>query len=133
VTDDSGTKNPYSPYRWLAVLLRSVHISAMAVVLGGVFLDAKHETIGFAVWATLLSGSLMLLMDIAKSHRILLQGSGLAVLLKLALLATGFFFLPEQRFALYLAATIVASAGSHMPGQFRHCDILLWRSRANKR
>jgi hypothetical protein len=104
----------------------------MAVVLGGVFLNAEHETIGAAIWATLLSGAFMLLMDIARSPRVLLQGSGLMVMLKLALLATGFFFLPEQRFVWYLAATIVASAGSHMPGSFRHCDILLWRSRANR-
>jgi len=96
----------------------------MGVVLGGVFLGAEHETLAVAIWGTLLSGCLMLLMDICKGHRFLLQGSGIAVILKLALLAVGFFFLPGERFALYLAATFVAGIGSHMPGHWRHWDIL---------
>jgi predicted tellurium resistance membrane protein TerC len=64
----------------------------------------------------------MLVMDIYKSPRILVQGSGLAVVLKLILLAIGVFLLSEQQFAWYLAATLVASFGSHMPKHLRHYD-----------
>jgi hypothetical protein len=117
-------QRPFSAWRWLSVLLRSMHISAMAILLGGVFLGAGHGEIRAAIWAALLSGCLMLFMDIFKSPRVLLQGSGIFVLLKLALLAVGFFFLPGQRFYWYLAATFMASIGSHMPGHLRHCDIL---------
>ena len=123
MTNDSDTQKPFSLHRWASVLLRSVHIAAMGVVLGGVFLDSKHETLAVAICITLVSGGLMLLMDIFKDPGVLLQGSGLLVILKLALLAIGFFFLPEQRFGWYLAATFVASIGSHMPGWLRHYNI----------
>lgn len=124
-SETSPQKNS-SAKRWLSVLLRSVHISAAAVVLGGVFLDAGHDEISVAIWAALLSGCLMLLVDMLKSPRVLLQGSDLFVLLKLALLAVGFFFLPSQRFCWYLAATFAASVGSHMPGALRHHEIWGW-------
>jgi hypothetical protein len=120
----SSPQRPFSTGRWLSVLLRSVHISTMAILLGGVFLSAGHDEIRAANWAALLSGCFMLFMDILKSPRVLLQGSGLFVLLKLALLSVGFFFLPGQRFYWYLAATFIASIGSHMPSGLRHCDIL---------
>jgi len=96
----------------------------MSIVLGGVFFEARHEAISLAIWATLLSGGIMLLMDIIKSPRWLVQGNGLLTMFKLALLAIGFFVLPEQRLYWYLAAAFVASVGSHMPGAMRHCDIL---------
>ncbi|MDR0498626.1 MAG: hypothetical protein LBH03_02680 [Holophagales bacterium] len=133
MTDDSNTQKPLittqsdgtvaSSRRWASVLLRSIHISAMGVVLGGVFLGAVYETLNIAIWMTVISGCLMMSMDIFKDPKILLQGSGLAVILKLILLAIGFFFLPEQRFGWYLSATFVASVGSHMPGALRHWDI----------
>jgi hypothetical protein len=120
VIDDTDCKKAFGTSRWVSVLLRSIHISAMGVVLGGVFLCEGYEVLIYPVWATLLSGGLMLLMDILKDPLVLLQGSGLVVILKLALLSIGFFFLPEHRFGWYLTATLVASVGSHMPGRLRH-------------
>ena len=123
MTNGAENQKPFSPHRWASVLLRSIHVAAMGVVLGGVFLGANHEALAVAIWLTLVSGALMLFMDILKGPGVLLQVSGLAVILKLALLAVGFFFLPEQRFGWYLAATLIASIGSHMPGWLRHYSI----------
>jgi hypothetical protein len=117
-------KKPFSLHRWASVLLRTIHIAAMGVVLGGVFLRAQHDALATAIWATILSGVLMSLMDLLKDPMYIFQGSGIATALKLALLAIGFYFLPEQRFSWYLAATVVASIGSHMPGSFRHFSLL---------
>ena len=122
--NSADSQKPFRFVRWVSIILRSVHVSAMAVVLGGVFMGAEHEMISMAIWATLLSGCLMLLIDIVKSPRVIAQGSGFMAALKLALLAIGFFILPEQRFYWYLAAAFVASVGSHMPGSMRHYDIL---------
>jgi len=116
----------FNAKRWLSVFLRSMHIAATAIVLGGVFLGAGHGEIYIAIWAALLSGFLMLFIDILKNPRVLIQGSGLFALLKLAFLATGFFFLPGHRFYWYLGATVIASVGSHMPGAMRHFDLLEW-------
>ncbi len=48
-----------------------------------------------------------------------LPGERVAALLKLALLGAG-ELLPAARLEWYLAATVVASVGSHMPGAWRH-------------
>jgi len=121
-----STNEHSSTRRWLTVLLRSMHIVTTAIVLGGVFFGAKHGEIYIAIWAAILSGFLMLFADIYKSPRILVQGSGLFSLLKLAFLGTGFFMLPGHRFYWYMGATIIASVGSHMPGAVRHFDLLEW-------
>lgn len=117
-------EKPFSRHRWASVLVRSLHISAMGVVLGGVFIGADHMALAVGIWVTALSGTVLLAMDFAKDRSYLLQGSGLFVLLKLALLAVGLYFLPGQRFGWYLAATFVASIGSHMPGAVRHCKVV---------
>ena len=81
------------------VVLRSVHIAAMGLVLGGVALGAGFGRLHLAILVTVLSG--------------------LALLLKLGLLGLGQAF-PGARLPWYLAATVVASVGSHMPGAWRH-------------
>ena len=64
--------------------------------------------------------------DLARDLGILVQGSGVAVLLKLGLLALG-ARQPASRLSWYLAATFVASIGSHMPGAWRHFSFLSWK------
>jgi len=49
-----------------------------------------------------------------------------AVLLKLGLLGMG-ALQPADRLPWYLAATLVASVGSHMPGSWRHFSFLSWK------
>ena len=120
---------PSAGPRWgrgLQVLLRSVHIAAMALVLGGLAMGGDFQRLRGAIAVTLLSGVAMLAMDLAKGPAILHQGSGVAVLLKLALLGLGNLF-PAARFEYYLGATLVASIGSHMAASWRHFSFLHWR------
>lgn len=106
----------------LLLLLRSAHLASMGIVLGGCFLGLEYEPLRHAIWITLGTGTLLFGMDVAKDAGLLHQGSGLFVLLKLALLGLGNVF-PHQRFGWYLAATLVASFGSHMPGSWRHYSV----------
>lgn len=76
-----------------------------------------------AVVLTFVSGVLLLAIDLAKSCVFLYQGAGVAALVKLALVGLG-FHLPQARLAFYLAATVVASVGSHMSGRWRHWSVL---------
>ena len=101
------------------VVLRSVHIAAMGLVLGGVALGAGFGRLHLAILVTVLSGLVLASLDFRKGPGFLLQGSGLALLLKLGLLGLGQAF-PGARLPWYLAATVVASVGSHMPGAWRH-------------
>jgi hypothetical protein len=102
---------------------RTVHIAAMGLVLGGVAFAAPERALVLPVALTIASGLLLLGIDLWKSGAYLYQGNGVAVLLKLALLGLGQLF-PAARLEWYLAATAVASIGSHMPKTWRHWSFL---------
>ena len=94
--------------RPLQVVLRTIHIIAMGMVLGGVAWGGTRESLWTWILATILSGLLLLGIDLWKSCAFLVQGAGVAVLLKLVLLGLGNLF-PAARLEWYLAATAVAS------------------------
>jgi hypothetical protein len=108
------------------LVLRSLHIAAMALVVGGLPFGASYEALRLPILATLASGILLFAIDLAKDGAFLLQGSGVAVLVKLGLLGLG-VLQPAHRLPWYLAATLVASLGSHMPGAWRHFSFRTWK------
>jgi hypothetical protein len=112
--------------RPVQVGLRTLHLIAMGVVLGGVARGGTHETLLNWIVATIVSGVLLLGIDVWKSALFLVQGAGVAVLLKLLLLGLGNLF-PGARFEWYLAATALASIGSHMVSSWRHFSFVEWR------
>jgi hypothetical protein len=105
------------------VAARSIHIAAMGLVLGGIFMGGGYPRLRGAILATVASGLLLAALDLRKGPGFLLQGSGAALLLKLALLGLG-CVMPGARLEWYLAATLTASIGSHMPGAWRHFPLL---------
>ncbi len=110
--------------RWLQVAARTVHIVAMAFVLGGVAFHADAAPLdGAWAWAA-VSGVALLWLDLLKGGSVILQGSGVAVLLKLLLLAIALWIAPGSRLGWLIAATVVASVGSHMPRTWRHRVLL---------
>lgn len=112
-----GTKPPWQ--RPVEVALRSVHIAAMGLVLGGIATGGTHDTLFVPICVTVSSGALLLVSSLTWGCMTLAQGSGLALLAKLALLGLGNLF-PGGRLGWYLAATVVTSFGSHMPSAWRH-------------
>jgi uncharacterized membrane protein YqaE (UPF0057 family) len=95
----------------------------MAFVLGGVAWHAPEDELFAPFVVTVVSGVLLLAIDLAKSCVFLYQGAGVAAIVKLALVGLG-YHLPALRFAFYLAATVVGSVGSHMTGSWRHWSFL---------
>ena len=81
--------------------------------------DARLHAAGVVTVAT---GVGLLAGELAKTGIFLYTGAGAASILKLALLGLGLAF-PVARFELYLAATLVASVGSHMSGRWRHWSL----------
>ena len=102
---------------------RTVHVVAMGLVLGGVAFAAPECSLVLPIALTIASGLLLLGIDLWKGGAYFYQGNGVAVLLKLALLSLGQLF-PAVRLEWYLAATAVASVGSHMPRTWRHWSFL---------
>ena len=109
--------------RPVQLALRSLHIAAMAMVVGALPFGADFQALRLPILLTVGSGALLFAIDLARDAAILTQGSGVAVLLKLALLGAG-VLQPSARLPWYLAATLVASVGSHMPGAWRHFSFL---------
>lgn len=119
---------PWPPRRlpWarpVQVALRTLHVAAMGLLLGGLAFDVSEARLALPGALTVASGVLLLAVEIARSGVFLYTGAGAATLLKLALLALGQAF-PAGRFELYLAATLVASVGSHMSRSWRHWSVL---------
>ena len=112
--------------RPVQLVLRSLHLAAMALVVGALPFGAGHEALRWPILATVASGCLLFAIDLARDLGILLQGSGVAVLVKLGLLGCG-LLQPAHRLPWYLAATLVASVGSHMPGAWRHFSFRTWK------
>lgn len=71
------------------LVLRSLHIAAMAMVVGALPFGAPFEALRLPILLTLASGVLLFAIDLARDLAILSQGSGVAVLLKLGLLGLG--------------------------------------------
>jgi hypothetical protein len=94
----------------------------MALVVGALPFGGSFETLRAPILITLASGLLLFAIDLARDAAILSHGSGVAVLLKLSLLGVG-VLQPAHRLPWYLAATLVASVGSHMPGSWRHFSV----------
>jgi hypothetical protein len=108
------------------LVLRSLHIAAMALVVGAIPFGGAYESLRLPILLTVVSGLLLLAIDLARDAAFLVQGSGVALLLKLGLLGLG-ALQPAARLPWYLAATLVASIGSHMPGSWRHFSFLEWK------
>jgi hypothetical protein len=108
------------------VLARTLHIMAIALVVGGVAQGAPVARVSGAFEVAVASGAVLLALDLWRGLAFLHQGAGVAVLLKLALLAVGHAF-PVYLFPSYLAATAVASVGSHMSKRWRHFSLLCWK------
>lgn len=113
--------------RGLKIVLRAAHVLTAAGLLGA-YLFEVPDTLG-APWfhSTLLTGALLLLLDLHESAAFLLQVRGLVVVLKLLLVAA----LPwlGDLAAIALAAVVLVSVvSSHAPGRVRY-SLLVGRSR----
>jgi hypothetical protein len=105
--------------RGVEVALRSLHIAAMGMVLGGIGMGGTHDTLIVPIAATVLTGIALFVTCVAWGCLTFTQGAGWALLLKLACLGLGNVF-TGARLAWYLAATLITSVGSHMPSTWRH-------------
>ena len=108
--------------RWLSVVLRGAHLVAViqfsAIVLHAVP-DARLPHAGVAV---LVSGVLVWLLDLWYRPSHLLEGAGLSMLLKLALLAW-MISAPSLRVPLFWIIVGWSAVFSHAPSSFRNARL----------
>jgi len=103
--------------------LRSGHLAAMGVLLGGHAFDIAPARLLPALWATVLTGIALVAVEAGLNLVWLHQGRGLMTLAKLGLLAAVPWFW-DYRLPILLAVVVLASVGSHMPARFRYYSVL---------
>ena len=110
--------------RWLSVLLRSLHLVAV-ICLGAEVLGAPLHQQSSGV---LLSGLAMFALDLWNKPRMLLEWSGVALALKLCVIALMALYEP-LRMPLFWAVVVWSVIFAHAPASFRHAS---WRRVALK-
>jgi len=116
------TMDNISIKRWTKICLRTLHLLAVVGVGGGILFELEK---GFWInywWLALSSGALMMLMDMISNRVWLLQIRGLAILLKLILLAILGVYSAWDSYIL-IAIIIISAIISHAPGKLRYYSV----------
>jgi len=111
-----------STKRWTKITLRTLHLLSVAGVGGGILFGLEKDLWVNYWWLALVSGVLMMLIDILSNPVWLLQVRGLVILLKLILLV----FLGHEASLdvwLLLFIIIISSVISHAPGKLRYYSL----------
>jgi hypothetical protein len=105
--------------RFWNIALRTAHLAAMGILLGGHAFDVPRSQLVAALWWTVGTG--IALGAVEAGGRLLWfhQGRGLMTLAKLALVAVVPCFW-DYRLPILLVVLALASVGSHMPARFRY-------------
>ena len=108
--------------RWVNVSLRTLHLIGVAGI-GGAFLYRVPfvEWVPY-MWITILSGAVMLLLEIWCNGAFLIQLRGIAMLVKLLLLA-GSLYLDRGMYVMILVI-VISGIISHAPAKVRYFMLL---------
>jgi hypothetical protein len=108
--------------RWSKISLRTLHLLAVAGVGGGVLFALEKDLWINYWWLALVSGILMMLMDIAANPVWIVQVRGVVILLKLILLAL-LGINPDWDSFLLAVIIIISAVISHAPGKLRYYSL----------
>lgn len=109
--------------RFWNVLARTLHLAAFGLLLGGSVYDVDPARMTPALIATIVTGTLLVVLELGQDARWPFLGKGLCVLTKLVLLLL-VPVVPGARVPLLVVVVVVAGVGSHMPREFRHYSVL---------
>lgn len=105
------------------IALRTAHIAAMGILLGGHAFDVSPDRLVLSLWLTIGTGAVLGLVEAGPGLLWFHQGRGLMTLAKLLLLCA-VPLLWNCRLAILLVVVAVASVGAHMPARFRYYSVI---------
>ena len=108
--------------RWLNIALRTAHIGAMGILLGGHAFNVDPERLMLVLWLTIGTGVGLIALESGAKLLWLHQGRGIMVIVKLALICCVPLFW-DYRLPILLTVVVVSSVGSHMSGRFRYYSV----------
>ena len=109
--------------RALNIALRTAHIGAMGILLGGHAFDVPPERLKLSLWLTLGTGVALAAVEAGPRLLWFHQGRALLTMAKLALLCA----VPlawDYRLPILLTVIVLGSVGSHMPARFRYYSVI---------
>lgn len=109
--------------RALNIALRTAHIGAMGVLLGGHAFDVTPERLQTSLWLTIGTGVALAAVEAGPRLLWFHQGRGIMTLAKLTLLCA----VPlawDYRLPILLAVLVLASVGSHMSARYRYYSVV---------
>ena len=106
--------------------LRTAHIAAAGVLLGGHAFNLPRERLLLSLWLTIGTGAGLGALEAGPRLLWFHQGRGLMTLAKLGLLCAVPFLWQHWpvRMAVLLVVVTLASVGSHMPARFRYYSVI---------
>jgi len=109
--------------RALNIALRTAHIGAMGVLLGGHAFDVPPERLMLSLWLTIGTGAALAAVEAGPRLLWFHQGRGVVTMTKLALLCV----IPlawDYRLPILLTVVVLASVGAHMPARYRYYSVV---------
>ena len=114
--------NRESIKRWIKISLRTLHLLSVAGVGGGILFGLEKSLWLEYWWLAMVSGALMMLIDVISNPVWLVQVRGITVFVKLVLLILMVKF-PAWDSALLMLIIIMSSVISHAPGKLRYYSV----------
>lgn len=114
--------NPTDIKRWSKISLRTLHLLSIAGVGGGILFGLEKELWDSYWWLAIVSGGLMMLMDMVANPVWILQVRGFAIMVKLLLLL---LLLDYPQWGSFILVLIIVMSGviSHAPGKLRYYSL----------
>lgn len=119
----SGSQRKIPHARFWSILFRTLHLVAISILVGGHFFGAPASRLLPFLYAAIVTGGSMAVLEAYPSFQFLHQGWGVLVLIKLALLCV----IPlawNYRVPILITVLVIGSLGSHMPKRFRHYSLI---------
>jgi hypothetical protein len=108
--------------RWTKIGLRTLHLVSVAGVSGGVLFALEKDLWLHYWWLALVSGALMMLVDITANTMWVVQVRGVAIIVKLMLLIL-LGLHPGWDNLLLVTIIIISAVISHAPGKLRYYSL----------
>ena len=105
------------------IALRTAHIAATGILLGGHVYSVDEERLKLALYFSILTGAGLTAVEAYPSCRWFYQVRGVVVLIKLGLLCLIPLFW-NHRIPILLTVVVIASVGSHMTARFRYYSLV---------
>ena len=108
--------------RWSKISLRTLHLLSVAGMGGGILFGLEKDLWLHYWWLALVSGVLMMLLDMVSNPVWIVQIRGVVILIKILLLVLLFSY-PARAGFLLVIIIIISGVISHAPGKLRYYSL----------